>query len=625
MNSSTYDNETINKPFELEELKSATKKLKKEKSPGPDEIYNELIIFAGKSLQENILKMINRFWMDEKIPDELYKISIKSLYKGKGATADLNNQRGLFLGSNVIKLYERMIESRAKPVIEKGMSKYQAGGRQGYGINEQIFILRAILEYYDYMNIKIYLEFIDLKKAFDKMILRNVMNDLWKINIRGKIWRNIYEINCKAIIKIKTAIGETEEVEVGEVLKQGSVLASSLAAMHTDTISRYTTGIKYGDIEIPQLLFQDDIVKLDKNKENLQKSNLILENYQKYNRMAFHPEKTQILAKTNPEVYLNGNLVKNVEKYKYLGDVISLKGKCSEMIDERRNTCAGTVAELVSISYEIKQYDLIAAAQYLNGIIAPKLLLNAETWNTLSSKDYDELEKIQSQSLKRLLHIPYTTPTRGLYCELGIMSIKSQIKIKRLTFMWKLINKESNTLAHQVFKEQQKLPGPTWTKKTLEIAEEIGINNIEEIKEYSKDQWKNIVKRKIWKKEQEEFITWAESSKKCNHMKNEQIKMKNYIKDMNTNQARTVLCIRVGMLETKENFHAMFEDVTCRNCKKEKETSEHLIKCLANEQEKEILKNFEQIWSLKNLNILKRVASTVYSILKYNTIFEYSG
>ena len=247
--------------------------------------------------------MINKFWEEEKIPEDLYRITVKSLYKGKGETTDLSNQRGLFLGSNIIKLYERMIEQRAKPEIDSRMSKYQAGGRSGYGINQQLFILRSIVEHYKYMKMELLMEFIDLQKAFDKMVLRNIMEDLWRKNVRGKIWRNIYIINSKARLSIKTAFGETEEVKVGEVLKQGSVLASTLAAMHTDTLSEYSNkGVKYGQITIPQLIFQDDIVKFDRSQENLQKSNKVLESFQKYNRMAFHPDKTQIVAKGKTQV-----------------------------------------------------------------------------------------------------------------------------------------------------------------------------------------------------------------------------------------------------------------------------------------------------------------------------------
>ena len=404
-----------------------------------------------------------------------------------------------------------------------------------------------------------------------------------------------------------------------------------MAAMHTDTISEYKgtsqQGVPYGNIKIPLLLFQDDIVKLDANAEKLQQSNLILEHYQLMNRMAFHPDKTKVMNnKQEIEVTLNKNQVTNTRKYKYLGDIISIDGKHTELINERRNVCAGTVAELVSINYETQQYNLIASVQYLEGVIIPKLLLNSETWNNIKKKDEEELEKIQSQSLKRLIQLPYTTPTRGLYNELGIMTVTNRINIKKLIFLWKLLHKNEDRLSRMVLEQQHQLPGNTWVKETLNIAEEIGIIDMEEIREYTEDEWKKIVKQRIWVLENRAYKLWAEKSKKCNHMKDEDIKMKEYIKVLNPQEAKLILDIRLGMLQVKENFHNMHEDNICRICKVEIEDSKHFINCTAKiAGEEQNLQNLNEIWSLNEISNLIEVAPVLYKVIKNNKIFEYSG
>ena len=146
--------------------------------------------------------MINTFWKLENIPEELYRVEIKSLYKGKGDIGNLENHRGIFLNSNILKFFERIVLLRANDAIDSKMSPYQAGGRANYSIGEQVFILRSILEKYNYYNQPIYLQFIDLKKAFDKMVVKNILQNLWESGIRGKIWRFIKIINEKAIIRI---------------------------------------------------------------------------------------------------------------------------------------------------------------------------------------------------------------------------------------------------------------------------------------------------------------------------------------------------------------------------------------------------------------------------------------
>ena len=64
------------------------------------------------------------------------------------------------------------------------------------------------------------------------MQLKMVMNDMWTAGVKGRIWRNIYQINKEAKIHIKTPMGVTEGQEIGETVKQGSVLASKMASLH---------------------------------------------------------------------------------------------------------------------------------------------------------------------------------------------------------------------------------------------------------------------------------------------------------------------------------------------------------------------------------------------------------
>ena len=628
MNIRNYEHEPMNSKFTLKELEKSLKALKKEKSPGPDTIYNEILLNAGKNLKENILKMLNTFWNQENIPDELYRVEIKSIYKGKGDIGNLENHRGIFLNSNILKLLEKMILNRGIATLENSMSPYQAGGRAGFSPGEQVFILRSILEKSNYFKQTIYIQFIDLKKAFDKMVVKNIMQNLWESGLRGKIWRIIYKINEKAKIRIKiNSNTTTDEFTVGEVLKQGSVLAANLAALHTDTLSRKfnhrNLGILYGKNNIPLLLFQDDIVKFDKSEKDLQLSNIILESYQNENKMEYHPTKTMVMTNDPkpPQIILNNQPLQITEEYKYLGDIITINNSLQPLITERKNIITGTVAEIVTILNQTGQYSITAAKQYLEGVIQPKLILNSESWNQITDEDLKELEKIYSQSLKRLLHLPYSTPTKGLYSEMGILSIKSQIIKKRLMFLHRILNKNENTLSRKIMLEQENLPGNNWLKTTQDQLKELNIqNDIHEMNNLTKYKWKKIIDEAIWKKEQENFEIWKIQSKKCNHMKN--IKTKNYIQQLTPQRAKIILEIRLGILDVKDNYHGRYPDTACRNCFKEKETAEHFIKCLTKEQ-KGPIEHLQEIWKLENIKNIQEIADHCIHLMTNNNYIEY--
>ena len=628
MKISMYDEDPMNKEITMKEIERAIKSLKKEKAPGPDEIYNEIIINAGKNLKTNLLKMINIFWQLENIPEELFRVEIKSLYKGKGDIGNLENHRGIFLNSNILKFIERIILLRANDKINNKMSPYQAGGRANFSIGEQVFILRSILEKSSYYNQTIYLQFIDLKKAFDKMVVKNILQNLWEAGIRGKIWRFVKKINEKAIIRIKmNAANTTDEFTTGDILKQGSVLAANLAAMHTDTLAEKfkhrNLAVDFGNTSVPLLLFQDDVVKFDKSHHDLQASNIILESFQFENKMEFHPTKTMIMTnnKNPPKILLNNHVVPITNEYKYLGDLIVINNDLQPLLWERKDIISGTVCELMTILSQTRQYSLMASIQYLEGIITPKLLLNAETWPKITEEDYLLIEKIHSQAIKRLLRLPYSTPTKGLLSELGIMTTKNQIMKKQLMFLHRTLTKPDNTLAKEIMIEQGNLPGSNWFKKAKNNLENLEIDqSIEDITEQTKPQWKKAIEKAITKKELNEFEQWRKNSKKCNHLEN--TKRKNYINILSPAKAKIILEIRLGILDVKENYHGKHKDTTCRNCNQQNETTEHFIRCLSG-NDPTLIEYMDQIWKLENLEDLDKLASKLLQLMENNQHFEY--
>ena len=525
LNNVSYDYQKINQPFTMKELEDVIKMLKCAKSPGPDEIPYELIINAGSNMKQNLLDMYNYFWKEEEIPTELTKVIIKSLYKGKGTTADLQNQRGIFMSSIILKIYEKLILNRISPILEsQGFSIYQAGGRPNMSTVDQLFILRTIITYQRYTNSNITMQFMDLKKAFDKMVLKNVLNDLWKANIKGKIWRNIFKINQVTRIKIKTAYGETEYTQTGEIVKQGSVLASTLAALHTDGVNDYFSlsglGINYGQIHIPNLIYQDDIVRIEKTEHNMNKANKIHQVYQHVNRMQFHEEKTVYVSnQSNLHITLNNITLKQEEAVKYLGDYISADMRYHHTIESRKMTINGIIAELKAITTcATSHMEIKAAIQYHQLIIVPKLLHNSETWSNLNKTEIKEIEKIYSQAIKRLIGIPYSTPTIGLFIELGIPSIEELIEKKKLMYFYRLMNQDDTKLTAKIFKQQQSMPEKNWASEIKEIIKKYQIND-ENIKGMKKNAWKKEIDCKLKEMQVKYRKDWLKPSKKCKQKK----------------------------------------------------------------------------------------------------------
>ena len=586
MQNRKYDSDPVNEEFTMEELEDVIKNLKTGKCPGMDEITNEIIKAAGKELKISLLNMVNWFWNEEQLPEDLTKIHIKSIYKGKGKTSSLSNHRGIFLGSEIIKLYEKLVYARCGPKVDKKLTEFQAGGRPHRNISDHIFILRSIMRHLKYMNISLVTEFLDLIKAFDKMSLKHVLNDLWRCEVRGKVWRTIYQINKQSNISVKTPMGDSPEFKIGEALKQGSVLASSLAAMHTDRLAQMFDneglGVLYGELRINCLLFQDDIVKIETSNHKMNKSNKIITQYQQMNLMEFHQDKSKYMSteKVKATIKLGEIVLKETDSYVYLGDIISTDGTLKETIEARNKSCTSTLAELNSILEETAPENILieAVITYHNSIIIPKLCLNSETWD-LSSTELQALEVIQNKSIKRMLRLPQGTPSQGLRAELGIFSVESVISKRRLRYFHRILNLPDENITRKVMMQQLSLPENTWLDETLSLCRKLKLcDEIDSITNVPKNMWKKLIEQAVEKDETEKLEQWAGQSKKYSSA-TLTVNKKSYIKYLPPALGVVMLKARTGMINVKVNYKNLYNDDLCRKCGIHTEDLQHILRC----------------------------------------------
>ena len=251
-------------PFEMWELEKVLKSLKVKKSPGVDSISNEIYTSSGYEFKSSVLKAINKVFTTGQPPKDWRKIIVRTIYKKKGNRKVLKNWRGIFLTVSISKIYEKLMLNRQISVIEKGFSEAAAGGRKDRSTLDHLFIWQAINDYYKYLKCSVKFVYLDLEKAFDKLWLKSCIIDMFRSGVKGNFLTNVYELNNEGYIQIHTPSGITGEVKIKENLKQGTILAAPICANHIDKgmqiVKKENLGINFGNILIPPLLYQDDIL-----------------------------------------------------------------------------------------------------------------------------------------------------------------------------------------------------------------------------------------------------------------------------------------------------------------------------------------------------------------------------
>ena len=152
-----------------QELNDAISQLSKGKACGNDCVDNEHIIYSGTVFRKTLKDLFNAMLRNSYIPTEMKIGIIITLYKGGNKRKDdPDSYRAITLTSCVLKLFERILLNRISS-MQKPFNPLQGGFQKGMGCTMTSFLLQESVNYAKENGSKLYICFLDAKKAFDKV------------------------------------------------------------------------------------------------------------------------------------------------------------------------------------------------------------------------------------------------------------------------------------------------------------------------------------------------------------------------------------------------------------------------------------------------------------------------
>jgi hypothetical protein len=400
------------------EVQTAIRALKKNKSPGSDGITAEMLQAGGEPLARQIHMLCNKSWHEGTIPEEWGRSILVPIPK-KGDLSNCSNYRTISLINHTGKVLLMVLLNRLKCYLDPYLSEEQAGFRKDRSTVHQILMLRLLAEKAKRQGKKIYNCFIDFQKAFDTIKHKIIWAMLKSYGVQTKmitLLQKIYE-KSQSAVRIGNDYGEWFQTDVGT--RQGDPLSPLLFIAYLervmDQVRQNTCGINIGGIVINNLRFADDIDLIDEDASSLQRLVEQTKTAAEQSGLMLNTNKTKTMVfgdrNIESSIHVAGNTIENVEKFEYLGSLLTWDNNCSEEIKRRIGKATGALASLKHI-WNSKKLKIENKLRILTTCVFSVLLYASETW-TLKEADKKKLLAFEMKCYRRILKINWRDMIRN--------------------------------------------------------------------------------------------------------------------------------------------------------------------------------------------------------------------
>uniref|UniRef100_A0A8D0CHB3 Reverse transcriptase domain-containing protein n=1 Tax=Scleropages formosus TaxID=113540 RepID=A0A8D0CHB3_SCLFO len=229
--------------------------------------------------------------------------------------------------------------------------------------------------------------FVDLEKAFDRVprgILWGVLRDY---GVRGSLLRAVRSLydRSRSLVRIAGSKSDLFPVHVG--LRQGCPLSPILFIIFMDRISRRSQGTEsvcFGGREISSLLFADDVVLLASSSQDLQRAlgRFAAECEAAGMRISTSKSEAMVLSrkKVDCSLRVRGELLPQVEEFKYLGVLFTSEGKMERQVDRRIGAASAVMRSLYRSVVVKRELSRKAKLSIYRSIYVPTLTYGHELW-----------------------------------------------------------------------------------------------------------------------------------------------------------------------------------------------------------------------------------------------------
>ena len=166
-----------------------------------------------------------------------------------------------------------------------------------------------------------------------------------------------------------------------------------------------------------------------------------------------------------------------VKEHVYLGTIISENGKRNEEIKKRTSESKSGSNEIVLIlkTTELSQVRLNYHTMLGTSCVDGKLKYGSAVWNKLNQTQIKDLNSIKINMVKRVLELPYSTPSVVVQYEFGIIDFDLEVLLEKVLLYFETLHREPTDIGKRLLVTMMKKKVPGYCRKVQDALDVLNI------------------------------------------------------------------------------------------------------------------------------------------------------
>jgi len=337
---------------------------------------------------------------------------------------------------------------------------HQFGFKSNHSTEQCVFVLQQLVEFYKMHQSPVYVCYLDLSKAFDRVNHWLLFDKLLDRKFPVIIVRILHTWYASQNFFIQWGNSLSKPFQVVNGVRQGGILSPVLFNVFVNDLSlllkSHNLGCRINGISYNHLMYADDTVLLAPSPYALQELILCCERFAENNELVFNPKKTKFMcfkpsSKSElhvPKLRINNTEIEHVTQQCYLGVMISDDCMHDVAINKERKLLYARGNRLIRLFKHCSdQVKVLLFKTYCSNLYCAALWCNFKTVNL------GRLKIAHNTIFKLLMKARRCQSASRLFMDFNVPNVNVMYRKLCYSFYRRLYGSENNLVKNLVYSQ----------------------------------------------------------------------------------------------------------------------------------------------------------------------------